>query len=306
MTAGVIVGLLALAGVAFALWPWLSRSSVSMAPPSDEVAEGLRRELDARYRVLDELDEDFATRKLSREDHAQLRGQTERAAAALLARMDTVEGRSTSPRLPRQGMRPSSVALPAPARFARRPFVLGAVAGAILLLGAGLGFLLAQGSAPGSKLTLLGRQGAVQGDARPDPTDVKALLAFGHQALDEGRAREAVWAYRQVLTLEPSNVEAITHTGILLLQSGEADQALAHLDRALALEPKYTHALWDKAQILYHAKQDYDQAIKALEAFLAIVPTGEDADRARAMIAEAKARALRAGSTGGAGARRSP
>lgn len=43
---------------------------------------------------------------------------------------------------------------------------------------------------------------------------------------------------------------------------------------------------------LYQGKHDYAAAIKALEAFIAVIPSGEDADRARAMIAEAKGRAL--------------
>jgi regulator of sirC expression with transglutaminase-like and TPR domain len=91
--------------------------------------------------------------------------------------------------------------------------------------------------------------------------------------------------------------------GLLLHERGHTDQALAHLDRALEMDPTYAHALWDKASLLYHTKQDYPGAIKALEAFLALIPQGEDADRARAMIAEAKGRALLSPPRAGAGRR---
>lgn len=40
--------------------------------------------------------------------------------------------------------------------------------------------------------------------------------------------------------------------------------------------------------MLLVGKRDYAAAVPALQAFLAVMPTGEDADRARAMLAEAE------------------
>ena len=184
-------------------------------------------------------------------------------------------------------------------RFRRLLLVAGA-ATIVLLAGVSAGLLLSRElteAPPPSKAPLGQRPVEVRRGVRPGPTDVKGLLAFGHQVLDQGQTAEAISAYSRVLALEPNNLEALTHTGIALFQAGHVDQALAHLDRALALEPTSAHALWDKAQILYHAKQDYAGAIKTLEAFLAVLPQGEDAGRARAIIAEARIR-MRAGKVG--------
>jgi regulator of sirC expression with transglutaminase-like and TPR domain len=42
----------------------------------------------------------------------------------------------------------------------------------------------------------------------------------------------------------------------------------------------------DRAYILYKTKKDLAGAAKSLEAFLALIPQGQDTDRARALLAE--------------------
>ena len=125
-------------------------------------------------------------------------------------------------------------------------------------------------------------------EVEAESTPTKKLLAFAHLALDEGQTPAAIWAYKRVLARDPRNVEAITHMGVILFQGNHVDQALARVEEALRVDPNYTHAHWDRAQLLLRGKKDYAAATKALEAFLALVPTGEDANRARAMLAEAR------------------
>ncbi|MFQ5946358.1 MAG: tetratricopeptide repeat protein, partial [Anaerolineae bacterium] len=291
----IIAGLALLAG-ALAAWPFLRSRPGLDAPPSSEPAAELRQELEARYQGLAELDEDMAAGKLSLEDHSRLKADLEQAAAALLSRTEALEAarRTPAPSRARQERRPS--AEPRRERWLARPAVLAAGAVLFLLLGLGLGLflsgLLTSPSPPPPRASPAARIARLERELRANPTDVKKLLALGHIALDEGELSKAISAYKEVLTLEPDNVEAITHTGLVLFLSGHVDQALSHLDRALALDPTYAHAHWDKANILYHAKQDYAGAIEAWEAFLVLIPSGKDADRARAMVAEAKARAL--------------
>lgn len=291
-----IIGGLALFAGALAASPFFRRRSGQVSLPRSDPAAELRQELEAHYRALAELDEDLAAAKLSTEDHSRLKAEMERAAAALLHRIEALEQAPAEPRRRRvqPAQRPGAEA--GRQRFPGRPAVLAGGAALFLLLGLGLGLLLARSSTAPSSPPLgtpaADRLTQLEQEARANPTDLKKLLAFGHLALDQGQMSQAVWAYKQALVLEPNNVEAITHTGLLLFLSGHVDQALSHVDRALALDPTYAHALWDKANILYHAKQDYAGAIKAGEAFLKLIPSGKDADQARAMIAEAKGRAL--------------
>jgi len=84
-------------------------------------------------------------------------------------------------------------------------------------------------------------------------------------------------------------------------RGGYADEGFARVEKALRLKPKYAHAHWDRAQMLW-GKQDYAGTATAVEAFLALVPTSQDATRVRAMLAEAR---LRASPSGRPGATRS-
>jgi tetratricopeptide (TPR) repeat protein len=188
----------------------------------------------------------------------------------------------------------------------RSPLALVGGAGLLVVLGLGLGLILALNTAGGRspvppRTAVAG--GAVQ--TRPVSPELEALrreveseaassttlLRFAHLALDEGQLPAAIWAYKRVLAREPRNVEAVTHIGLILAQGAHFDEALTRLEEAIGIAPGYAHAHWDRASILFSSKKDYAAAQKALEAFLALVPTGVDADRARAMLAEARRQA---------------
>jgi cytochrome c-type biogenesis protein CcmH/NrfG len=121
-----------------------------------------------------------------------------------------------------------------------------------------------------------------------DPRDVKSRLELGHLYLDQRQHSDAMQSYRAVLTIQPDNPEALTHMGVLLYESGQVEAALAHIDRALAINPRYAHALWDKGRILLHGKQDTAGAVKAWERFLAVSPTGTDAEKVRRFLSALK------------------
>jgi regulator of sirC expression with transglutaminase-like and TPR domain len=115
---------------------------------------------------------------------------------------------------------------------------------------------------------------------------IPRLLEFAHLALDQEQFVLAIPAYRRVLNRDPKNPEALTHMGLILYRANHTDRALAMIDDALRIDPKYAHAHWDRANILYATKKDLPGAAKSFETFLALIPQGQDADRARAMLAE--------------------
>jgi cytochrome c-type biogenesis protein CcmH len=265
--------------------------------------EDLKRQLEAAYAAIQELDEDLAAGRLSAADHAELRKKSERQAAALLTRLRQAERQAREPK------RPAATPGPTLGERLRGPVGLTVGAVALVVIGVVIGALLARSTTDQPPAPVRVGEGALGAGARPAPSarlealrreaederaPVERILAFAHAALDEGQTPAAIAAYKRVLAREPRNVEAITHMGLILYQGNHVDQALARLDEALAIDPRYAHAHWDRAQILFHARQDYAGAARSLEAFLAIVPTGQDADRARAMLAEARARAAAA------------
>jgi cytochrome c-type biogenesis protein CcmH/NrfG len=136
------------------------------------------------------------------------------------------------------------------------------------------------GPAMSAELQSLARE--TQGEEAP----TQKLLEFAHLALDQQHFGLAVPAYKRVLARDPKNAEALTHMGLILYSANHIDQALERIDQALRIDPKYAHAHWDRAYILYETKKDLGGAAKSLEAFLALIPQGQDTDRARALLAE--------------------
>jgi len=270
-------------------------------------AEDLKRQMEASYAAIRELDEDLAAGRLSQADHAKLKQRSERQAAALLKRLRLAE--QPEPQRPARdaGARP-----PLGARL-RGPMALTVGAVVLLLAGTTVGILLARSTSE-ERLSVppsAAAAKAVSGGAAVSPeletlrkgveteaAPISKLLAFAHLALDEGQIPAAIWAYKRVLTRDAKNAEAITHMGIILYQGGHLDQALERVQEALKIDPNYAHARWDRAQMLFTGKKNYAAATRALEDFLALVPAGEDAVRARAMLDEARRQSAAGGRRG--------
>lgn len=260
-----------------------------------------RQRLEAVYAAIQELDDDLAANRLSAADHAELKRRSERQAAALLKRL-----REAGQQPGRRQAARDAVTLGA---RLRSPMGLGVGAIVLLLLGLTLGVFLGRSAVnepPAPRPTVSTRPAGVSAalealskEVESESAPVPKLLAFAHLALDEGRVPAAIWAYQRVLARDSRNAEALTHMGLILYQGGHVDEGLGRVEEALRVNPKYAHAHWDRAQMLW-GKQDYAGTAGALEAFLALVPTGEDATRARAMLAEARGRASPGGRPGAA------
>jgi cytochrome c-type biogenesis protein CcmH/NrfG len=124
------------------------------------------------------------------------------------------------------------------------------------------------------------------------------MLTAARGALFEGQYSQAMQAYSAVLKRDPDNVDALTHMGLIAAIAAQGnehgpemiDRALGLFDRALAKDPSYAPALLYRGQVLYEMKKDTPGAIKSWEKFLAVTPAGEDHNRVKAKIAEARAR----------------
>ncbi|MBI3990205.1 MAG: tetratricopeptide repeat protein [candidate division NC10 bacterium] len=291
-----LIAILILIALALITLPfWRKATSVPPPPPQGE-AEELLLQKATLYQSLRELELDYQMGKLSDEDYQALRQDYEAEAATVLARLDALGYKAKS--RPEKG-RPVAVAQRQQgAPFFSRPAFFVAFGLLLVVLGAAGGYFLARSS--NSKGGGRGNEGqfmpttpqvaALERRIQENPKDLKALLELAHLHLDQGTFHQSIELYKQVLSLDPRNVEAITHLGIILSKSPHPEQALEVFDKALAIDPNYPHALWDKARVLYDVKQDYQEAIKTWERFLAVAPSGEDADRAREFIQEAKQR----------------
>jgi len=138
---------------------------------------------------------------------------------------------------------------------------------ALLVASVGLGVFVAQSS---------GRREAgdsVSGDIRMSTRD---QLFDARIAQDEGRIRDAITLYDEVLAAQPANTEALTYKGwLLFLTSRETEdpadtqvllaRAKQLLDDALTTDPGYGDALVFRAQVLRALGFD-EQALADLDA----------------------------------------
>jgi tetratricopeptide (TPR) repeat protein len=207
-----------------------------------------------------------------------------------MAAMPTVGSSPIAPGAPAQsrggGMAAPTTGVRRPGASTTRPGSDGAaVPPAHLPMTAAPPALVQPTAAPSPRLQALDKE------ANAENAPIAKVLAFARLALEEKHRGPALAAYKSVLSRDPRNAEAIAGIGVILHDGQFIDQALARFDQALAIDPKLAQAHWHRAQILFEAKREYAEAARAGAAFLALVSHGDDSDRARVLVAEARRRA---------------
>jgi len=313
--AALVVGLPALA---FALWPLRgARGAATFLPLPPDARERLGEDRRAALRALRELEFEHNAGHVSDADYADLRARYEAETAAILSELDRLGAPKATPAAATAG-----VATPATAVAAgwRHPLALASAALALVVFGVGLGVGIvrytepdpnAGASMPGSRPLAGG--GPMAGMEAPSaanapkgpvtPQMLQGMLAAARGALFEGQYSQAMQAYSAVLKRDPDNVDALTHMGLIAAIAAQGnehgpemtDRALGLFDRALAKDPNYAPALLYRGQVLYEVKKDTPGAIESWKKFLALTPPGEDHDRVKEKIAEARAKSGKAG-----------
>lgn len=131
---------------------------------------------------------------------------------------------------------------------------------------------------------------ALRGMLAKNPKDVGALVAMGDLYVHRHEYEKARGYYLEASRIEPANLAARTHLGTTAYFLGHVDEALHHYQEALALDPDYTVALFEMGAVLRYGKKDLPAAVDTWEHFLRLDPQAEEADRIRALVAEAKTR----------------
>jgi tetratricopeptide (TPR) repeat protein len=288
MAVAAVVLALGAPALAFALWPLLrsgGRSGSLLPVPPDAREQFLERKRQL-LRALHEIDFEHAAGHVSDEDYADLRARYEAETAEMLTELD------------RLGQPEPAAPAAARSHAWRHSLTLGVGGLAVLGFGIAIGVGIVRHTAPdpaaglpppGSR-PLASLDAPAEGGGSLNPAMRRGMLDAARASLFEGRYGEAIAAYQAVLKREPKNVEAMTYLGLIVARGDHADAALETFERALAIDPKYPPALLYRGQVLYEAKRDAQGAIRSWEKFLAVVPAGEDHERVKRLIAEARAR----------------
>lgn len=120
--------------------------------------------------------------------------------------------------------------------------------------------------------------------------DIPTLLALADAYESEGRMREAVGVYQEVLAIDRNNVGALNALASILIQSGESAGALLAAERVLAQRPRDPDALLLKGVALYRQGR-YAEAVTVWTAFLEVAEYHRNAGMVRALVEDARGRA---------------
>ncbi len=289
--------------VAFTLWPLRRHGARRLLPVPVDAREQLLEQKRQVLRALRELQFEHEAGHVSDDDYAELAARYEAEAARVLTELDQLP-----PIAPRVGPRAAAPPVAAAGGW-RHPLVIAAGALALVVFGVALGAGIGRHTSPDptAGLPMPGSRplasldtppggpesraaGTAQGSPRPvNPEMLQGMLQAARTSLAEGRYDEAMAAYTAVLKRQPANVDALAHRALTMwIGGGDVDQALAGVREALAREPDYAPALFYEGFMLYKGKRDTPGAIRSWERFLKVVPAGEDHERVKRLIAEAK------------------
>ncbi len=124
---------------------------------------------------------------------------------------------------------------------------------------------------------------SLEDETAKNPQNTKAWVQLGNEYFDSDQYEKAIWAYRKSLDLEPNRADVWTDLGVMYRRSGKPQEALEAFDKAIEADPKHEPSRLNKGIVLLHDMQDFDGAIAAWEALLAVnpiamAPTGRSVD----------------------------
>lgn len=256
--------LLAIAAVIAVAYPLFRRQNGSLEVETEEGPGDLRIRREKLYDAIRELELEREGGSLSQEEFEKARAAYEMQAASLLQ-----EEERRDKRRPQPSRRPA----PAKAKGVTPTPVshrLGLIipAALILVVGVGIGFLLATSLKP--KEQGMSATGNVPGGERV--VGIPSSLQEANAAFNRGDFRRALEGYRRILGSDAENPEALTQIGVLLGRGQHYDDAILAFDRVLGIRPNYPHALFEKGLVLFQGKVQPREGVKVWEQLIKTAP----------------------------------
>jgi cytochrome c-type biogenesis protein CcmH/NrfG len=180
------------------------------------------------------------------------------------------------------------------------------IAGACLVLGLAVGYVLFGGQRPTGPVSAAGVQEPGSAGAAPkavfdeqqaqalrnilatDPRNVQANTQLGNLLFDAGRYAEAIGPYRRAFEGDAKNVNLSTDLGTALWYSGQPDEAIAQFEKSLALDPTHPQTLFNLGIVKRDGKKDIAGAVAAWEKLLAANPNYVDRAKVQRLLDEAR------------------
>jgi len=125
---------------------------------------------------------------------------------------------------------------------------------------------------------------------KADDPAVHALLSLA--LANAGKIEEATQTVEEVAKLDPAMAgQSYFNLGAILTNRGKSKEAVEAFNKAIAIDPKNAQAYYQLGIAYFALPETIPQAVSALERFLQLEPSGQNAEAAKQLIEAAKAQA---------------
>jgi len=121
---------------------------------------------------------------------------------------------------------------------------------------------------------------------RSDPKNHDAWVQLGNAYFDSHQHQQSVDAYARALQLRPDDPNVLTDQGIMYRALRQYDRALANFQQANRLDPKHLQSLYNQGVVYGFDLHDRTRAEEAWNKLIRLAPGSDDANRARAAMAQ--------------------
>lgn len=119
----------------------------------------------------------------------------------------------------------------------------------------------------------------------PKSVTAKEYIELGNLYYDSQKYQNAITYYEKGLKLDPKNYDALTDMGASYFALKQNDKALTIFQQVITEKPDQAMA-WFNMGVIYQAKNDTPNMKFAWERYLAIQPTGNQADQVRSQLSQ--------------------
>ncbi|TYO99562.1 TPR repeat protein [Geothermobacter ehrlichii] len=114
-----------------------------------------------------------------------------------------------------------------------------------------------------------------------EPENRNAWVQLGNTYFDSQQPMKAIEAYGKALELDGNDPNVLTDQGIMFRRMGWFDRAIANFEKAAEIDPQHAQSLYNLGVVYRYDLQDFPNAVKAWEKFLALNPSGPGAEQVR-------------------------
>lgn len=131
---------------------------------------------------------------------------------------------------------------------------------------------------PVQKITML------EGIVAKEPGNRNAWVQLGNEYFDSNQPMKAIDAYDKALAMNAKDPNVLTDQGIMFRRIGQFENAIKKFRQASAVDANHVQSLFNLGIVYYEDIKDYAKAKSAWERYLALSPSGPQADFARSSL----------------------